>query len=284
MNPEISIVYFSATSVTQTYAEVISDVLKDQGCRTQLFNVTSFDSRQTPLPTRDIQHFIFGFPVYSDFAPNVINEWLPTLEGQGKKCAMFFTYGGRTTGYAHYHTKKRLEQAGFQVLFSGEFLGKHSYNLAGWSVLSERPDEQDFGIARVFALLAAERFSMDQPPVFRLQKPFGYYYASVALEDKKKRTERRWPQPYRKIEDCQMCYECETACPTGAFDAVTGLSDIEKCILCMHCVDICPDHVITVDQNRKTTHEMFLDYCDLTEEMLRQKKSKIITESWHAAS
>ena len=284
MNLKLAIVYFSATNVTHSYAEFIRDVLIDQGCQVQLFNVTSVNSRQKQLPISDFQGFIFGFPVYSDFAPMVINEWLPTLESQGKQCSMFFTYGGRTTGYAHYHTKNCLEQAGFQVLLSAEFLGKHSYNLAGWSVLKERPDKGDFKVACEYAQLALESFSMDQPPVFRLQKPFGYYYSCAALEDKKKRTDRRWPQPYRNVEDCQMCYECETACPTGAFDAITGLSDIEKCILCMHCVAICPDQVIMADQNRKTTQEMFLDYCDVTEDMLRHKRSKIITEAGHAAS
>ena len=56
---------------------------------------------------------------------------------------MFFTYGGRTTGYAHFHTKLLLEQAGFQVQFSAEFLGRHTFNLAGWRVLPHRPDERE---------------------------------------------------------------------------------------------------------------------------------------------
>ncbi|MEA3326144.1 MAG: 4Fe-4S binding protein [Chloroflexota bacterium] len=284
MNTNIAIVYFSATNVTQTYVKIIRDVLLDRGCEVNLYDVTSFDSRTKPLVDDEIKNFIFGFPVYDNFAPGVINSWLPRLEGHGKRCTMLFTFGGRTSGYAHYHTKKLLEQVGFQVLFSAEFLGKHSYNYAGWSVLSERPDVQDFRVAREYAHLAIERFSQDHPPVFRLQKPFSYSRTILAQSKKEKRTERRWPQPYRNIEDCQMCYKCETACPTLAFDAAFGLSDIENCIFCMRCVAICPDNVITVYQNRKFSHEMFLDYCDLTEEMLKQKRSKIITAAWQAAS
>ena len=154
----IALIYFSATNVTHTYAQVIRESLLDQSCNVQLFNVTSFASRQKALLIDDFDGFIFGFPVFANFAPKIINEWLPTLDGQGKRCTMFFTYGARTTAYAHFHTKLLLEQAGFQVLFSAEFLGRHSFNVGGWRILPDRPDENDFIVARQYAALALKRF------------------------------------------------------------------------------------------------------------------------------
>jgi ferredoxin len=282
-NLNIAIVYFSATNVTHTYAQVIQERLCDYGCSVQLFNVTAFTSRQEVLPIRDFDGFIFGFPVFGDFAPSVINEWLPTLDGHGKKCAQFFTYGARTTGYAHFHTKLLLEQAGFQVLFSAEFLGRHSYNVAGWRILPERPDEQDFAVAREYADLAFERFSQDSPAVFRLQKPFGYNQIITLLEKRTKRTERGWTNPIRIVEACNMCRDCESECPNQAFDANTGLSDYERCIECMHCVYICPDNAIKVDERMKDVYADFLANWHLTEEMMNEKQSKIITSAWQAA-
>jgi NAD-dependent dihydropyrimidine dehydrogenase PreA subunit len=274
---KIALIYFSATNVTHTYAQVIRDSLFERGCSVQLFNVTAYASRQEKLPINDFNSFIFGFPVFGDFAPSVINQWLPTLDGQGKKCAQFFTYGARTTGYAHFHTKLLLEQAGFQVLFSAEFLGRHSFNVAGWRILPDRPDAQDFAVAREYAALALEHFSQDAPPVFRLQKPFAYNQIMASLENKQKSAERRWTNPVRIAEECSMCHDCENECPTQAFDADTGLSDPDNCIECMHCVYICPDKVLKVDERMKDAYDGFLANWYLTEEMMNAKKSRIIT-------
>jgi ferredoxin len=280
----IALVYFSATHVTHTYARVMSEALLDHGCEVQLFNVTAYASRQKPLPVDGFDGFLFGFPVFADFAPSVINAWLPTLHGRGKRCAQFLTYGARTTGYAHFHTKLLLEQAGFQVLLSAEFLGRHSFNVGGWQILPDRPNEGDFAVARDYVALALERFSQDAPPVFMLQKPFGYYRATASLENRQRRTDRGWTNPARIAEECRMCRDCETGCPVQAFDADTGLSEPKRCIECMHCVYICPDGVVKVDERMQDFYPEFLAYWHLTEDMMQAKRSRIITEAWQTAS
>jgi ferredoxin len=280
----IALIYFSGTHVTKTYAHVIRDAFSDLGCNVQLFDVTSYKSRQEPLPLDDFQAAIFGFPVYADFAPSVINDWLPTLIGNGKPCAQFFTYGARTSGYAHFHTRQLLIQAGFLVLLSAEFLGRHSFNVGGWEILPERPDQLDFSVAREYADLAFERFSSDPYPILKLQKPFGYNQAIAARQEQHKRSERGWTNPVRITTDCSMCRDCETGCPTQAFDADSGLSNPADCIECMHCLYICPDQVIEIDKRMQAVYSDFKNDWHLTEPMMRAKKSKIISESWQAAA
>lgn len=280
----IGVIYFSGTEVTKIYAEVIKATLTDIECVVRLFDVTSYASRHKPLPVDDFNAFIFGFPVFSDFAPSVINTWLPTLKGKGKPCAQFFTYGARTSGYAHFHTMQLLEAAGFQVLLSAEFLGRHTFNVAGWQILPERPDQADFAIAKEYTSLALERFSAQTPPVFNIQKPFGYNQTLAAREKQPKRSERGWTNPVRVTETCSMCRDCEAECPTQAFNADTGLSEPAECIDCMHCLYICPDEVIEIDKRMKNTYEGFKAFWNLTETMMEAKQSKIIAESWQAAS
>jgi NAD-dependent dihydropyrimidine dehydrogenase PreA subunit len=155
---------------------------------------------------------------------------------------------------------------------------------SGWRILSDRPNEQDFAVAREFVALAIERFSQDAPATFRLQKPFGYGRVMASLEnEQKKGAERRWTHPIRFAEECSMCRNCETECPTQAFDADAGLSEPEKCIECMHCVNICPDAVIKVDDHMKDAYEGFLTFWHLTEDMMNARKSRIITEAWQTA-
>jgi len=63
---EIALVYFSATHVTKTYAEVIKEELISRGCQAQLINVTAYASRQEYLSVDDFDGFVFGFPVFGD--------------------------------------------------------------------------------------------------------------------------------------------------------------------------------------------------------------------------
>ncbi len=134
-----------------------------------------------------------------------------------------------------------------------------------------------------YADLAIERFSHDAPAVLRLQKPFGYNQVIASLANSQEITERQWKNPVRSAEDCSMCRDCEAECPTRAFDAEAGLSDPRNCIGCMHCVYICPDKVLKVD-DMKGVYDPFLSNWHVTEEMMNAKQSRIITESWQAAS
>ena len=104
----IAIIYFSGTHVTFSYAKVIRERLVSLGCEVKLVNVTPHAARLEPFPTNDFDAFIFGFPVYADFAPSVIHEWLPTLDGDGKRCGMFFTYGGQNNGLRPFPHEKPI--------------------------------------------------------------------------------------------------------------------------------------------------------------------------------
>jgi MinD superfamily P-loop ATPase len=104
------------------------------------------------------------------------------------------------------------------------------------------------------------------------------------LENTPKNAEEEVLTPARVKPECIMCRDCETECPTQSFNADTGLSDPVKCIECMRCVYICPDEVIKVDERLMDAYEGFKQFWHLTEDMMKAKKSKIITEAWQTAS
>ena len=64
---KIALIYFSATNVTRTYAEVIQDELLKKKCEVKLFDMTSFLSRQKSLPLDHYNGFIFGFFTFGGF-------------------------------------------------------------------------------------------------------------------------------------------------------------------------------------------------------------------------
>jgi ferredoxin len=280
---KIAIVYFSGTHVTKSYAEVVHKELIRLGCDSCLFNVTPFSARSVPLPVEAYDGFFFGAPVFADFPPQVINDWLPTLAGGGRPCATFATYGGRTPGYAHYHLFSLLGAAGFRVRLAAEFLGRHTFNLAGWSLMPERPNEQDFDTARGFAGLALARFDPGNPDAFSLQRPFGYDCSWKAYRERPRNLERKWTQPVRAVA-CSMCGLCEAECPAQAMDARRGESDPARCIECMHCLCICPEKALKADKKIGEFYPAFLAEYGLTEDVLNHKRSKIIAAPWDTAA
>lgn len=284
MSLKIAIAYFSGTDVTRIVADTICAALTNLGCTAKSFDVTPHKARQALFPTHAFDAFIFGVPVYADFAPTPMHDWLANLPGNGKRCAQFVTYGARSTGHAHFHTQQLLEQAGFQVLLSAEFLGRHTYNVGGWQILLDRPDDADLAVAREYAALALARFQMVNPPQFLLQKPFGYNQSIQRFEHPEKRTERGWTQPVRVTETCSMCRLCERDCPTQAFNADSGLSDPAACIGCMRCLFHCPDDVLRIHEGMRGAYDNFKADWHLTEELMAAKRSRIISDPTQAAA
>jgi ferredoxin len=280
-HPAVAIVYFTATDVTGSYARAIDHEIARLGARPQLVNITPWAARQAPLDFSPYDGVIFGFPVYGDLAPSVVNEWLPCLNGQRRPCATFFTYGGRTTGYAPYHTHTLLKKAGFRLLLAAELLGRHTYNIAGWTLLPDRPNQADFLVACEFTLRFLELSALPEVPELALQKPFAYALAMADKQARKKNGERGDRNPVR-TGDCSMCLRCQTECPTAAFDADSGVSEPLKCIRCMHCVWVCPDRVLQVGAGVGRGYPQFLERWNLTEAMAQAKRSRIIAESWQA--
>jgi NAD-dependent dihydropyrimidine dehydrogenase PreA subunit len=280
----IGIVYFSATQVTATYAAHIGGELERNGCQVDLIDITSHASRSSGLDVDRFDGLIFGSPVFADFVPEPLHSWLPLLEGAGEPCALFLTYGARTCGYSHFHTSELLRAAGLRVLFTAEFLGRHSFNVAGWTVIPDRPNQDDLAVATEFAQLALSRFADPSARPLPLQKPFRYDRAVEEMQERDPPGERTWTNPVRMSEECSKCRQCERDCPTEAFDAESGVSDFTLCISCMRCVHECPDQVIKVDERMKGAYEQFKRTFHLTEEMMEAKRSRVITESWQAVS
>ena len=270
---KVLILYFSATGNTARIAEIIKAQFKKEGVKVTMSDITPLRERQSKIDFEPYKAIVFGAPVHSRRAPRVMREWLRTLDGQGKKCSMFFTYGGFGVHPTHYSTRQILKDQNFIVVSSGEFLGAHTFNLGGWRALEDRPDELDFEMVKDFVGLTYKRFTGEDDRILgELEKT---EYTEELLDSVETSRFKVLTQlPTRGGEECSMCLVCEELCPTGAMEAESGEADKKKCIACLACVSNCPEEVLKInDMSNSWSHK--LDMEKITEESLNEQKSKI---------
>jgi len=270
---QVLILYFSATGNTAKIAKVIEEKFKEEGVRVTMSDITPLGDRQRKIDFEPYQAVVFGAPVHTRRAPRIMREWLRTLNGQGKKCSMFFTYGGFGTHPAHYSTRQILEEQNFRVVSSAEFLAAHAFNLGGWKAMEGRPDEHDLDVAKEYVKITYKRFTNeDESPLDELEKTEYPEELLDAAEAFRFKTISQLPT--RGGTECSMCLVCEESCPNEAIDAESGEVDKGKCIACLACVANCPEHILTINDTSKSwSHKLEEEHA--TEESLKEQKSKI---------
>jgi ferredoxin/flavodoxin len=265
--------YFSATGNTAKVAKAIGDEFGRLGVEMETRDITPLSERQKAIDLEPYEAFVVGAPIHSWRAPRVVREWLRTLDGRGKKCSMFFTYGGFQVPPTHASTKQILEEQGFVVVSSAEFLGAHTFNLGGWRAVEGRPDESDLEVAKEYAKATHKRFLGEDPGTLgEMQKTVHTEEQLDSIETFRFKTLTQLPT--RQGEECSMCMICEESCPTGAMNAETGEAEPGNCIACLACFAECPEDALKI--NDMSDHWAFkLEMEKVTEESINEKKSKI---------
>jgi flavodoxin/ferredoxin len=269
----VLILYFSATGNTAKIAKVIDEKFKEEGVKVTMSDITPLAERQGKIDFEPYQAVVFGAPTHTRRAPRIMRDWLRTLDGQGKKCSMFFTYGGFGVHPAHYSTRQILKEQNFIVVSSAEFLGAHTFNLGGWRAMEDRPNSLDFEIVKDYVELTCKRFTGEDERILgELEKTI---YTEEQLDSAESfRFQTVSQLPTRGGEECSLCLDCEEFCPTGAMEAESGEADKEKCIVCLACLSICPENALKInDMSKSWSHK--LDEEKVTEESLKEQKSKI---------
>ena len=270
---KILMVYFSATGNTTKIGKVIKKRLQALGAVVDEKDITALSDRNKTVEPGLYHAVVFGQPVHSMRAPRVVREWMRTVQGKGKKCAMFFTYGGFQVHPCHETTRRLLTEQGFSVVSSAEFLGAHTFNLGGWKAMIGRPDAADFDVAEAYAEAIHARFSGKDPGILGEMEKTDYTEAQLdSFESLRFKILEQFPTRYG--EDCSMCMLCEETCPTGAIFAETGEAVKEKCIVCLKCIRDCPDDVLKIsDVSGSWNKKLAMD--QTTEDEIRMKQSRI---------
>lgn len=272
-NMKVMMAFFSATGNTKKIAKKIQKKFDELNVSITTLDITSNSNRGENISISQYDAVIFGFPIYSMRAPRICREWLQKLDGEGKKCSVFFTYGGFGKDPAHYYMKKLLNEQNFKLVSTAEFLGAHTFNRSGWKAANERPNESDFKVAEEYTVRTIQRFTgEDLNELGEFEKPM---FSSNQLDQAEKyRFQKITQLPTRGSKNCSMCRLCERICPTNAMDAIKGTADANSCIACFRCIANCPDVVLHTNDLSNTWSEK-LALHKTTKEEIDNLESKI---------
>ena len=240
---EAIIIFFSATGNTKKIAGTIQEKLNELNVNVTRLDITSYQARREKISFNRYDAVFFGFPVYSLRAPRVCREWIERQNGEGKKCSVFFTYGGFGKEPAHYYIKELLESCNFTLVSTAEFLSAHTFNYSGWESAEGRPNKSDLEVAEEYTTKTLERFlNGNSATISEFKTP---EFTTEQLDQAEKYRFNLITQvPARKNEKCSLCMLCEKLCPTNSMNAVKGVANSESCIACFSCIANCPENVL----------------------------------------
>ncbi len=270
MNKKINIMYFSATDTTKKVVYGIAESMLeylDLNKFTRNINFTLPYVREKSVSFTGEDIVIIGVPVYAGRVPNILLEYLNSLNGNGAWTMPVVVYGNRNYDDALIELSDILKSRGFTIIAGTAFIGEHSFSKA---LAQKRPDEKDMDIARAFAdqisRKIASEVKMDNVFV-NGNKPYRSYYMPKDEEGNPVDIRRVKPKTDSRCTNCKLCVGL---CPMGSIDS----EDVSKlnyiCIKCGACIKKCPSNAKYYDNEDylRHKHELEVEFCHRREPQL----------------
>ncbi|MEG6522558.1 EFR1 family ferrodoxin [Desulfotomaculum sp. 1211_IL3151] len=259
MNKKIHAMYFSPTGTTSKVVSGLAKKLSENMPGTTVLNRINFTlpgvrKEQFSFSQEDV--VIMGVPVYAGRVPNVLLNFLNTLQGNGALAIAVVVYGNRNYDDALIELRDILESCGFKVFAGGAFIGEHSFSK---TLAQNRPDDKDMAIVSDFADQIFNKLTTQdtwQTVVVKGNKPYRAYYKPKNKEDIPVDIRKVTPKTNSDCIDCKLCVE---VCPMGSIDDedVSKLNGI--CIKCGACIKNCPTEAKFYDDPDYLRHKYELE-------------------------
>lgn len=237
MNGTIFALYFSPTHTSRAIARAVGEMLSEKLAKPLTeTDLTLPAARGTVRSFGPEDVLVLGFPVYGGRIPQVLEESLRLLKGDGTPAVTAAVYGNRDFDDSLLEAGDILKAGGFRVAAAGAFIGEHSLTP---KVASGRPDGADLTKARALGEKAAEKLLSGDvnEAVPKGSRPY-------------KERGPAAPVAPKTTDACTRCMLCVKDCPMGILGpedpAVVG----EGCLNCFACVKGCPAQAKYFDNER----------------------------------
>lgn len=234
----IHAMYFSGTGTTEKVVTAIAERLADRfEWMAEPFDFTPPDAREDAPVFSAFDLVVLGVPVIAGRVPNLLLQYLDTIEGGGALGVPVVLFGNRSYDDALIELRTIMDRRGFRTIAAGAFAGEHSFSR---TLGQGRPDAEDLAEAEAFADRIADKIRAGDPasPVeVRGETPLRPYYtprdrAGNAIDIRKVKP--------KTSERCTRCGWCASACPLGSIDPQDPSVISGICMKCCKCVKGCP--------------------------------------------
>lgn len=236
---KITILYFSPTGTTKKTLRIFGNKLAESlhTDPIQEMDLTPKKSREKKYCFSENDLVVLGLPVYAGRVPNVLKEFIASIQGGGAKGVAITLFGNRSFDDALAELMNQMKENGFQVLGAGAFVGEHSFS----RVLGKgRPLPEDLEELEEFALAVAAKAQEDDPSTdFSVpgEFPCRPYYTPKNMEGEPVNFLKAKPVTSSACTDCKLCVEL---CPMDSIDYEDTSRVPGICIKCSACVKFCP--------------------------------------------
>jgi flavodoxin/ferredoxin len=238
---EATLVYFSQTGNTRKAAEAMASGLRDSG-----HSVRTIPLRKAqPEDAITCDLLGVGSPCFTGQAPTPIKDFLHALPPLADQRAFVFATAGGAPGKVLHDLAHPLRRKGADLI-GGTLIRGECFHPAPCFVgrYPGRPNADDLGRARRFAVAVAEHASASTPgpmPESRLdalKRGWGLYdFEGVFIKDLLVRLVL--PKPKLNRLKCDKCQWCAYACPSNNITMDPYPEIGGRCIRCYRCLNGC---------------------------------------------
>ncbi len=255
MENKINAMYFSPTGTTKRIVTgIANNIFKTSNICDIDFTLPKARDKSVSFSKSDI--VIMGVPVYAGRVPNILLNYLNTINGNNALAIAIVVYGNRNYDDALIELKDILHTTGFKVVAAGAFIGEHSFSK---KLAKNRPDERDMKVIKNFAkkinIKINQNYNIEELFV-RGNKPYRKYYKPKDKDGSLVDIRKVKPKTNGNCINCKVCAE---VCPMGSIDYqdVSKLNGI--CIKCGSCIKNCPTNAKYYDDENYLRHKKELE-------------------------
>lgn len=250
MYKKVYAAYFSGTGTTEKTVKAISKKIADILCvKYEEWDFTPLFARKNKMKFDKEDIVIMGVPVIAGRVPNLLLEFLKTIEGNGAAGIPVVLFGNRNYDDALIEMRDLMEDGGIETVAAAAFVGEHSFST---TLGAGRPSEDDIKEAEDFAektvSLLKKKAEMDKETITGkghvavevkgVPKPYRGYYKPQDRDGN--HIDIRKVKPVTDAEKCDDCGLCAELCPLESIDKDDFSKVSGICMKCCACVKKCP--------------------------------------------